>query len=54
MCYGMGCRYERKYGPDAGDCTLNFRQTWMPTDAACWIADHPEHESHNEEEDEDE
>ena len=35
MCYGMGCRYERHDGPDAGECTLGRRG--YPVDAACMI-----------------
>lgn len=37
MCFGMGCRYERKgTGPDAGECSLSIRSGHSyPDDAAC-------------------
>jgi len=31
MCYGM-CKYERKIGPDVGECTVGSKK---PHDAAC-------------------
>lgn len=45
MCYGMGCRYERKgRGPDAGECTVSGEL--KPNDAACmWKPEFPDCEN---------
>ena len=37
MCYGMGCQYERKWGPNAGECSVGAKK---PMDAVCM--DEPE------------
>ena len=37
MCFGMLCKYEKKMGPDVGECTAGSKKPW---DAAC--ADPPE------------
>jgi hypothetical protein len=33
MCFGMGCPYEWKDGPNVGVCTIH--SNFYPSDAAC-------------------